>query len=172
MGTTLKIISFIFVSIVGIFAVVAAVYAVLSLYKSKSAQRYLKQAHALLRERKETEALAMFLKAEASWELNSYDGGRESLLRDLGSYKTIAGNVFKILGRHAGPVRPDIQSIIAEMTAYLRDRSNFGIDGRKMKIDSAQRWVAMCERLETLRNKLREACQPEMVANILAGSRR
>jgi hypothetical protein len=162
MSVAVKVILFVFVTIVGVFAVIAAVYAIRSLFMAKAAEKYLDQATRLLREHRETEALALYLKAESRWALNSYDGGRESLLHDLEQYMAIAAGIFKILGKHAGSIRSDVHGMIAEMKAHLRERSNFGIDGRKMKADAAERWEAMCSRLSVFREKLRESCRMDV----------
>jgi len=148
---------------IGIFAVVATLFAFRSLFKLRSCQRYFEQAKKTLWEGREVEALKLFLKAEKRWELNSYDGGRGSLLKDLEQYLDISNGVFRIVGKNATHVRSNIQGLVAEMKAHLKERGNFGIDGRKMKPEAAERWQAMCQRLESLRRQVRETTQPMML---------
>lgn len=158
-----KIILLIFVIGLGLFAIIAAFFAFRSLFKLRSCQRYLEQAKKSLREGRQTEALRLFLKSEKRWELNSYDGGRSSLMKDLEQFLDITAGIFKIVGKNSQQVRSDISGLVAEMKAHLQDRNNFGIDGRKMKPEVAERWLAMCGRLESLRGDLRSCTQPALL---------
>lgn len=160
---TWKLLLLVFVVALGIFAVVAAFFAFRSLFKLRSCLRYLEQAKKSLREGRQTESLRLFLKSEKRWELNSYDGGRGSLQKDLQQFLDISGGIFKIVGKNGQQVRSDINGIVSEMKAHLQDRANFGIDGRKMKPESAERWLAMCGRLESLRVELRNCTQPALL---------
>ena len=155
-----KMILLVVFAALGVFAVIAAFFAFRSLVKVRSSQRYFEQAKKTLWEGRKVEALRLYLKAEKRWELNSYDGGRSSLMKDLEQYLDISAGVFKIVGKQTGQVRSDIHGLIAEMKSHLKNRDNFGIDGRKMKPDAAERWQAMCERLNALRHELRGSTQP------------
>ncbi len=152
-----KMILLVVMSAFGVFALVAMVFAFRSLFKVRSSQRYFEQAKKTLWEGRKVEALKLFMKAEKRWELNSYDGGRSSLMKDLEQYLDIAAGIFKIVGKQSNQVRSDIHGLVSEMKSHLKNRDNFGIDGRKMKPDAAVRWQAMCERLDALRGELRNS---------------
>lgn len=133
-----------------------------SLYSQRSTRRRLAEGMAKAREGDIPGAVRLLLKAERSWSLNSYDGSRDSLLRDLDEYVKIAGGIFSVLHINAGPVYQDINGLVGEMRRHLADRSNFGVDGRRMKPDAAVRWAVMCRRLDEIRPKLRSTCDPRM----------
>ncbi len=158
-----KLILLIVLLVAGAAALVALAFSFRSLFQAQAYKRYLADANRALREGRQVEALKMFLKAESRWLLNSHDGGRDSLTADLDQYLVIARGVCQIVGKHAARVRSDVQGIVAEMKAHLKERNNFGIDGRRMKPDAAQRWQAMVARLTSLRARLRSTSQPAML---------
>jgi hypothetical protein len=147
-------------SLVG--ALVVALYSMGRKAQSLSRQRKTRErvadASAKAREGDIPTAMRLLLKAEKSWSLNCYDGRPQSLLRDLDEYGQIAGSVFRILNVRSGPVYHDLNGILDEMRRHLSDRSNFAVDGRRLKPDAAARWNAMRRRLNDVRPKVRATC--------------
>jgi len=103
----------------------------------------------------------LFLKAESAWSLNSWDGSRDSWLRDIDSLAKIGSGLVRTLSREPGTTYADFNATLNEMRQILRERNNFGLDGRRMLPDVVVRWKASVNRLDNLRVRLREVCQPE-----------
>jgi len=131
-----------------------------SIYRQSRTRRLAAQGTKALKERQEAEALAWFLKAEASWSLNTHDGHRASLESDLDFLTKIADGIFKIVGLKSGPLRGDLQGIIGEMKSLLHQHPYFSTDVRKTRPELLERWNAMCERLNVIRAELRTVGQP------------
>ncbi len=103
---------------------------------------------------------ACYLKAEAAWSLNSWDGGRESWLKDLDRLGNIGSGLVRTLAREPGTAYSDFNATIREMREMLRERRNFRIDGRRMLPDVVVRWKASVQRLNSLRARLRKSASP------------
>src|SRR6202451_3658762 len=109
-------------------------------------------------------SVALLLKAESAWSLNSWDGSRESWLKDLDRLGSIGSNLVRSLAREPGTKYADFTAPLREMSEVLRERNNFGIDGRRMSPDVVIRWKASVQRLSTLRSRLRQVCESHQVA--------
>jgi hypothetical protein len=108
------------------------------------------------------EAVNLYLKAEANWSLNTWDGSRESWLKDLERLGTIGGGIVRPLARDPVTVYADFNATLREMRDILHERRNFGFDGRKMLPEVTVRWNASVARLNSLRKRLREVCNPKL----------
>ena len=155
-----KVFMLIVFSILGGLAVIAAVYAIYSLVRNRKTEKYLGLAKQYMHENRKPEAAAAFLKAESTWHLNSHNGSRDSLSRDLDHFIRISQGLFKLTGTHSGTLVTDVNSLVSEMKSVLKNRENFGIDGRKMKPEVATHWIGLGERLQSLRSRLRTECNP------------
>ncbi len=111
-------------------------------------------------------SVGLYLKAEAAWSLNSWDGGRDSWLKDLDRLGNIGSGLVRTLSREPGMAYSDFNATLREMREMLRDRNNFRIDGRRMLPDVVVRWNASVKRLNGLRVRLREVCEPSKVGRL------
>jgi hypothetical protein len=107
-------------------------------------------------------AVHMYLKAESCWALNQWDGGPESWVRDLDRLAGIMSGLVRVVAREPGTTYSDFNATIREMRDILRERRNFGLDGRKMLPDVSVRWNASVSRLYAQRKRLRAVCDPKL----------
>jgi hypothetical protein len=110
-----------------------------------------------------TEAVSLYLKAESAWSLNRFDGSRDSWLKDLDLLSTIGSGLVKSVGREPGTCFADFKATIGEMREVLKERRNFGVDGRRILPDVMIRWKASMGRLNDYRAQLRDVCHPRNI---------
>jgi hypothetical protein len=103
-------------------------------------------------------SVPLYQKADAAWSLNTFDGSRESWLKDLDLLTSITSGLVRTQARDPGTVYADFTATVREMREVLRERRNFGVDGRKMLPEVVIRWKASAARLAALRRRIREAC--------------
>ena len=113
-----------------------------------------------------TEAVSLYLRAESAWALNHFDGSRDSWLRDLDLLATIGSGLVRSVGREPGTCYADFKATIGEMRSVLKERRNFGVDGRRILPDVMIRWKASMERLDDYRAQLRQVCHPRNIRRI------
>ncbi len=118
------------------------------------------------REGNVTEAVSLYLRAESAWALNHFDGSRDSWLRDLDLLATIGSGLVRSVGREPGTCYADFKATIGEMREVLKERRNFGVDGRRILPDVMIRWKASMERLDDYRAQLRQVCHPRNIRRI------
>jgi hypothetical protein len=118
------------------------------------------------REGNVTEAVSLYLKAESAWALNRFDGSRDSWLRDLDLLSNIGSGLVRSVGREPGTCYADFNATIREMREVLKERRNFGVDGRRILPDVMIRWKASMERLGDYRAQLREVCHARNIRRI------
>jgi hypothetical protein len=138
-----------------------------SLMRSRRCQDLAERAHQRQREGNVTEAVNLYLKAESAWALNLFKGSRESWLKDLDLLSSIGSGLVKSVGREPGTCYSDFNATIREMREVLKERRNFGVDGRKILPDVMIRWKAAQERLDDYRARLREACHPRNIRRMV-----
>jgi hypothetical protein len=148
------------------YCVYLAVRGLRSLRRSRRCQHFAELAAKKQREGDVSGSVALYLKAEASWSLNSWDGGRESWLKDLDRLGNIGSGLVKTLTREPGTAYSDFNATLREMREMLRDRGNFRIDGRRMNPDVIVRWKASVHRLNALRGRLREICESAKIRRL------
>lgn len=137
-----------------------------SLRRSRRCQEFAELAAKKQREGDMSSSFGLYLKAEAAWSLNSWDGGRESWQKDLDRLGSIGSGLVRTLSRDPGMTYSDFNATIREMREMLRDRNNFRIDGRRMLPEVVVRWNASVKRLNGLRVRLRQVCEPSKVARL------
>jgi hypothetical protein len=98
--------------------------------------------------------------------LNRWDGSRDSWMRDLDLLATIGSGLVRSVGREPGTCYADFNATIREMREVLKERRNFGVDGRRILPDVMIRWKASMDRLDDYRSQLREVCQPRNIRRI------
>jgi len=143
-----------------------AARALRSLTRARRCQRFAELAAKKQREGDLPGSMTLFLKAESAWSLNTWDGGRESWLKDLDRLGNIGSGLVRTLAREPGMTYSDFNATIREMREMLRDRGNFRIDGRRMLPDVVVRWKASVQRLNGLRVRLRQVCEPRKVGRL------
>lgn len=137
-----------------------------SLRRSRRCQYFAELAAKSQREGDAARSVGLYLKAEAAWSLNSWDGGRESWLKDLDRLGNIGSGLVRTLAREPGTTYSDFNATIREMREMLRERNNFRIDGRRMLPEVVVRWKASVQRLNTLRGRMRQVCDPHKVGRL------
>jgi hypothetical protein len=135
-----------------------------SLARSRRCQQVAADAAKKHREGDLPGAVTLYQKADAAWSLNTYDGSRESWSKDLDLLTSITSGLVKTQAREPGTVYSDFTATVREMRDMLRERQNFGIDGRKMNPDVLVRWKASIVRLAMIRKRIRETCSLKAVA--------
>jgi hypothetical protein len=135
-----------------------------SLWRTRRCRQFAELAAKKEREGDLAGAIALYIKAESSWTLNAWDGGRESWSRDLDLLSSTCSGLVRALAREPGTAYRDLDATIREMREILRDRRNFGVDGRKMLPEVMVRWKVSIDRLNGLRSRLRDASNPKRVA--------
>ena len=93
-----------------------------SLRRSRRCQEFAERAARKQREGDASGSVVLYLKAEASWSLNSWDGGRESWLKDLDRLGNIGTGLVKTLTREPGMAYSDFNATLREMREMLRNR--------------------------------------------------
>lgn len=146
-----------------LWAIYAASGALSSNLRQRSAKKWLGQAQLKAREGDLSGSLNMFLKAESRWTLDAAHRSHSTTLSDLDQYAKIAAGIANAVGREAASTHNDIRATLREMRELAPNRSNFGVDAVGKNVQVQQRWEASCERLKTLRAKLRETCQPKLI---------
>jgi hypothetical protein len=149
-----------------LYCVYLAVRGMRSLRRSGRCQHYAELAAKKQREGDVSGSVVLYLKAEAAWSLNSWDGGRESWLKDLDRLGNIGSGLARTLTREPAMAFSDFNATLREMREMLRDRGNFRIDGRRMNPDVVVRWKASVHRLNALRRRLRDICEPAKVERL------
>jgi hypothetical protein len=149
---------------VGAFLLLAA--GAFLLRRSGRCQHFAELAAKKQREGDVSGSVVLYLKAEAAWSLNSWDGGRESWLKDLDRLGNIGSGLARTLTREPAMAFSDFNATLREMREMLRDRGNFRIDGRRMNPDVVVRWKASVHRLNALRRRLRDICEPAKVERL------
>lgn len=135
-----------------------------SLRRARRCGDYLEEAAKKYREGDVSAAVYLYLKAESNWSLNSWDGSRESWLKDLDRLGSIGSGLVRALSREPTTAIGDFNATIREMREVLRERSNFGLDGRRMLPEVTVRWRASQSRLNVLRLRLRDISRPSKIA--------
>jgi len=143
-----------------------AARALRSLTRARRCQDFTELAAKKQREGDAPGSVSLFLKAESAWSLNTWDGGRESWLKDLDRLGSIGSGLVRTLSRDPGTTYSDFNATLREMREMLRDRNNFRIDGRRMVPDVVIRWKASVQRLNGLRARLRKVCEPRKVGRL------
>jgi hypothetical protein len=149
-----------------IYCLYLATRAFWSLRRSRRCQHFAELAAKKQREGDVPGSVVLYLKAEATWSLNSWDGGRESWLKDLERLGSIGSGLVRTLAREPGTAYSDFNATIRDMRDLLRDRNNFRIDGRRMNPDVIVRWKASVHRLNNLRGRLRQICEPAKIGRL------
>jgi hypothetical protein len=139
-----------------LYCVYLALRGMRSLRRSRRCQHFAELAAKKQREGDVSGSVVLYLKAEAAWSLNSWDGGRESWLKDFA----------RTLTREPAMAFSDFNATLREMREMLRERGNFRIDGRRMNADVFVRWKASVQRLNALRRRLRQICEPAKVGRL------
>ena len=134
-----------------------------SLMRARRCQNLAEMAGKRLREGNATEAVSLFSKAESAWALNRWDGSRDSWMRDLDLLANIGSGLVRSVGRDPGTCFADFNATIREMREVLKERRNFGVDGRRILPDVMIRWKASMDRLDDYRAQLRQVCQPRNI---------
>ncbi len=137
-----------------------------SLARARRCQSLAELAVQRQREGNVTEAVSLYLRAESAWALNHFDGSRDSWLRDLDLLATIGSGLVRSVGREPGTCYADFKATIGEMRDVLKERRNFGVDGRRILPDVMIRWKASMERLDDYRAQLRQVCHPRNIRRI------
>jgi len=149
-----------------IYLLFLASQALRSLIRARRCQNLAELAGKKQREGSITDAVSLYLKAESAWALNRWDGSRDSWLRDLDLLATIGSGLVRSVGREPGTCYADFNATIREMRDVLKERRNFGVDGRRILPDVMVRWKASMERLDDYRARLREVCHPRNIRRI------
>ncbi len=129
-----------------------------SFLRSRRCRHLAEMASMRQREGNATEAINLYLKAESAWALNRFDGSRDSWMRDLDLLSAIGNGLVRSVGRDPGTSYADFKATISEMREVLKERRNFGVDGRRILPDVMIRWKASMGRLSDYRAQLREVC--------------
>jgi hypothetical protein len=137
-----------------------------SLVRARRCRGLAEMAAKRQREGDATEAVNLYLKAESAWALNRWDGSRDSWMRDLDLLATIGTGLVRSVGREPGTCYADFNATIREMREVLKERRNFGVDGRRILPDVMIRWRASMDRLDDYRAQLREVCNLRNVRRI------
>jgi hypothetical protein len=137
-----------------------------SLMRARRCRNLAEMAGKKQREGSVTDAVNLYLKAEYAWALNRWDGSRDSWLLDLDLLATIGSGLVRSIGREPGTSYADFTATIREMREVLKERRNFGVDGRRILPDVMIRWKASMDRLDEYRAQLRETCQPRNIRRI------
>jgi hypothetical protein len=87
-------------------------------------------------------------------------------MRDLDLLATIGTGLVRSVGREPGTCYADFNATIREMREVLKERRNFGVDGRRILPDVMIRWRASMDRLDDYRAQLREVCNPRNIRRI------
>ncbi len=146
-----------------VFLLYLAARAVWSLQRTRRCQDLVESAAKKQREGDIPAAVTLYLKAEAAWSLNAWDGSPDSWRKDLDRLASIGAGLVRSLAREPGTAYSDFKATLGEMRAVLSERSNFGLDGRRMLPSVLVRWNASLDRLNMLRARLREVCTPERI---------
>ena len=161
-GAALLVVAAIFLA----YLLYLALRAFWSLRRTRRCQELAEQAAKKQREGDISGSVGLYLKAEAAWSLNLWDGGRESWLKDLDRLGNIGSGLVRTLAREPGMAYSDFNATLREMREMLRNRENFRIDGRRMLPDVVVRWNASVKRLNGLRARLRQVCEPSKVGRL------
>jgi hypothetical protein len=137
-----------------------------SLVRARRCRSLAEMAAKRQREGDATEAVNLYLKAESAWALNRWDGSRDSWMRDLDLLATIGTGLVRSVGREPGTCYADFNATIREMREVLKERRNFGVDGRRILPDVMIRWRASMDRLDDYRTQLREVCNLRNIRRI------
>jgi hypothetical protein len=137
-----------------------------SLMRARRCRNLAEMAGKRQREGNVTDAVNLYLKAEHAWALNRWNGSRDSWLRDLDLLATIGSGLVRSLGREPGTSYADFNATIREMREVLKERRNFGVDGRRILPEVMIRWKASMDRLDENRARLRETCHPRNIRRI------
>jgi hypothetical protein len=143
-----------------------AVRGMRSLARARRCQNLAELAGQRQREGNVPEAVSLYLRAETAWALNHFDGSRDSWLRDIDLLATIGSGLVRSVGREPGTCYADFKATIGEMREVLKERRNFGVDGRRILPDVMIRWKASMERLDDYRAQLRQVCHPRNIRRI------
>lgn len=134
-----------------------------SLVRARRCRNMAEMAAKKLREGNVIDAVGLYLKAESAWALNRWDGSRDSWMRDLDLLGSIGAGLVKAVGREPGTSFADFNATIREMREVLKERRNFGVDGRRILPEVMIRWKASMDRLDDYRAQLREVCHPRNI---------
>jgi hypothetical protein len=127
-----------------------------SLRKRRLVRRLLSEAQACAQQGDARGAVTRLEGAERAWVMDPGSGGRKSCVRDLGLLSAIIREMATLLDADgARPLFRELEETLRELTDLFQDRANFRLDGRMMKGDAPARWVALSERLSSLRSELR-----------------
>jgi hypothetical protein len=137
-----------------------------SLVRARRCRSLAEMAAKRQREGDATQAVNLYLKAESAWALNRWDGSRDSWMRDLDLLATIGTGLVRSVGREPGTCYSDFNATIREMREVLKERRNFGVDGRRILPDVMIRWRASMDRLDDYRAQLREVCNLRNIRRI------
>jgi hypothetical protein len=137
-----------------------------SLVRARRCRNLAEMAAKRQREGNVTEAVGLYLRADAAWALNRWDGSRDSWLRDLDLLAAIGSGLVRSVGREPGTCFVDFNATIREMREVLKERKNFGVDGRRILPEVMIRWKASTDRLDDYRAQLREVCQLRNIRRI------
>jgi hypothetical protein len=138
-----------------------------SLVRARRCRHFAELASQRQREGNMTEAVSLYLKAESAWALNRFDGSRDSWMRDLDLLTGIGSGLVRSVGREPGTCFADFKATINEMREVLKERRNFGVDGRRILPDVMIRWKASMDRLDDYRAQLRQVCQPRNIRRMV-----
>jgi hypothetical protein len=155
-------------AVLALYLLFLASQALRSLIRARRCRNLAELAGQRQREGSSTEALHLYLKAEAAWALNRFDGSRDSWMRDLDLLSNIGSGLVKTVGREPGTCYADFNATIREMREVLKERKNFGVDGRRILPDVMIRWKASMDRLDGYRVQLREVSHPRNVRRMRA----
>jgi hypothetical protein len=150
-----------------IYLLFLASQSVRSLMRARRCQNLTEMAAKRQKEGNATEAVNLYMRAESAWALNRFSGSRDSWMRDLDLLAAIGTGLVRSVGREPGTCFADFNATIREMREVLRERRNFGVDGRKILPDVMVRWKAAQERLDDHRARLRDACHPRNIRRMI-----
>jgi hypothetical protein len=137
-----------------------------SLMRARRCRHLAEMAGKSQREGNVSDAVNLYLKAESAWALNRWDGSRDSWMRDLDLLATIGAGLVRSVGREPGTCYADFKATISEMRDVLKERRNFGVDGRRILPEVMIRWKASMDRLDDYRAQLREVCSLRNIRRI------
>ena len=137
--------------------------AFLATIRQSASNRSLEHAQQKLNEGDLSGSLQLFLKAEKNWTLDAEHRSQKATLADLDQFGKIAAGIANAVGREAATCLADVRATLRELRELVPNRANFGVDGSGNESKSAVRWNAACERLQTLRTKLRATCDPRII---------
>jgi hypothetical protein len=106
-----------------------------------------------------SKSLALALKSERQWKLNSLNGSPASRCRDLARLRAIASQISAcVVGLGLRDPTGGLASAVASCNIFFQNRANFLMDGRMMRSTQARECLALLDSLRDERLRLRTLC--------------